>query len=448
MRALRSHLYFRYDYRDYAETECGQFEHELCRLLRQPARAGGVQRHRRAGAGHHGRRHPARLADRLSRIHLRGHPERDRAGRLRGRSWSRWTRTCTWTWPTCGAAGTRRSRRSWSCTCAASPADLDALAEFAAEMGVPLIEDAVPALGAELQRSQARHVRGGRRLQHPVRQVAQLRRGRLPGDRRQRACTPGRWCWPGRTRGAARGTSPTTEPPLDADLDLPLLSLRMDEIRAALLRAELTRLPTRLAAFHRNYDYVAAALADLAGIAIRQPVAPGAYLGRGVHVPGTRTATPAGSPRRCAPRASTPATSARPTTATCGRSGTGGSCSARPDAGARSSATLPATAGYLAEAVDVPLSSDPDARRGLRPADHRGRAGSSGAARGHPVEPSRCADHRTADAAVPGADRHLRWPLRRLRRAHRRHPGAARLRPGPARRRSTSPSAWWSPRPR
>jgi dTDP-4-amino-4,6-dideoxygalactose transaminase len=68
-------------------------------------------------------------------------------------------------------------------------------------------------------------------------------------------------------------------PPLDTDLALPLLSLRMDEIRAALLRSELVRLPQRLECFHRNYAYVAAALADVAGIQIRQPVAPGAYLG-------------------------------------------------------------------------------------------------------------------------------------------------------------------------
>jgi dTDP-4-amino-4,6-dideoxygalactose transaminase len=53
----------------------------------------------------------------------------------------------------------------------------------------------------------------------------------------------------------------------------------MDEIRAALLRAELTRLPVRLDHFHRNYDYVAGALADVPQIAIRRPVAPGAYLG-------------------------------------------------------------------------------------------------------------------------------------------------------------------------
>jgi len=63
-----------------------------------------------------------------------------------------------------------------------------------------------------------------------------------------------------------------------ADLDLPLLSFRMDEIRAALLRSELQRLPIRLEAFRRNYTYVARALHDLP-IAIRQPAAPGAFLG-------------------------------------------------------------------------------------------------------------------------------------------------------------------------
>ena len=30
LRAIRSHLYFRYDYRPHQETECGQFEAELC----------------------------------------------------------------------------------------------------------------------------------------------------------------------------------------------------------------------------------------------------------------------------------------------------------------------------------------------------------------------------------------------------------------------------------
>jgi len=67
--------------------------------------------------------------------------------------------------------------------------------------------------------------------------------------------------------------------PLESDLALPLLSLRMDEIRAALLRSELERLPVRLGCFARNYQYVSSRLAGVAGIEIRQPVAPGAYLG-------------------------------------------------------------------------------------------------------------------------------------------------------------------------
>jgi dTDP-4-amino-4,6-dideoxygalactose transaminase len=83
----------------------------------------------------------------------------------------------------------------------------------------------------------------------------------------------------GAYEGRCRRHFPDGDPPISSDLDLPLFSFRMDEIRAALLRAELTRLPQRLARFRRNYDYVAAALADLPEIAIRQPVAAGAYLG-------------------------------------------------------------------------------------------------------------------------------------------------------------------------
>jgi hypothetical protein len=33
LRAIRSHLYFRYDYRPQAETECGKFEQGLCRYF-------------------------------------------------------------------------------------------------------------------------------------------------------------------------------------------------------------------------------------------------------------------------------------------------------------------------------------------------------------------------------------------------------------------------------
>lgn len=82
----------------------------------------------------------------------------------------------------------------------------------------------------------------------------------------------------GAYEGRMRRHFPDGEPPIACDLDLPLLNFRMDEIRAALLRSELQRLPIRLEAFRRNYAYVVHALADLP-IAIRQPVAPGACLG-------------------------------------------------------------------------------------------------------------------------------------------------------------------------
>jgi dTDP-4-amino-4,6-dideoxygalactose transaminase len=72
---------------------------------------------------------------------------------------------------------------------------------------------------------------------------------------------------------------PGGDVPLDTDLTLPLFGFRMDEIRAALLSAEMARLPRRLELFRRNYDYVAAALSDVPEIAIRRPVGPGAYLG-------------------------------------------------------------------------------------------------------------------------------------------------------------------------
>jgi dTDP-4-amino-4,6-dideoxygalactose transaminase len=63
------------------------------------------------------------------------------------------------------------------------------------------------------------------------------------------------------------------------DLDYPLFSFRMDEIRAALARAEMTRLPRRLEILRTNYDYVLRQITEIDRIAVREPVSPGAYLG-------------------------------------------------------------------------------------------------------------------------------------------------------------------------
>jgi dTDP-4-amino-4,6-dideoxygalactose transaminase len=157
-------------------------------------------------------------------------------------------------------------------------ADMEALTRFAAEMGVPVFEDTVPALGAELR---------GRKLG-----TFGLAAAFSTQSDKSLNCGEGGFLLTddsplfaravvlsGAYEGRFRRHFPDTEPPIVTDLELPLFSFRMDEIRAALLLAEMERLPLRLKRFRSNYDHVARALADLSEIAIRRPVAPGAYLG-------------------------------------------------------------------------------------------------------------------------------------------------------------------------
>jgi len=63
------------------------------------------------------------------------------------------------------------------------------------------------------------------------------------------------------------------------DLDYPIFSFRMDEIRAALACAEMDRLPRRLEILRANYDYVVGDLVEFDRIVLREPVSPGSNLG-------------------------------------------------------------------------------------------------------------------------------------------------------------------------
>jgi dTDP-4-amino-4,6-dideoxygalactose transaminase len=277
LRALRSHLYFRYDYRDYAETECGQFERELCDYF--------------------GSKHALAVASGTAALALAIMAAGIPAGSLIACPGFTFVATPS----AIVLAGCvpflveveenlhldlADLRHRWSPDIKAImvvhmrgfASDLDALVEFAAEMGVPLFEDAVPALGAELngRKLGTFGLAGGFSTQSD-KSLNSGEGGFLltdDSDLYARAVVLA-----GAYEGRCSRHFGDDPMPLDTDLALPLLSLRMDEIRAALLRSELIRLPTRLAAFHRNYDYVATALADLAGIEIRQPVAAGAYLG-------------------------------------------------------------------------------------------------------------------------------------------------------------------------
>ncbi|AFU01796.1 DegT/DnrJ/EryC1/StrS family aminotransferase [Nocardia brasiliensis] len=277
LRAIRSHLYFRYDYRPAHETECAGFEAELCRYFgckHALATSSGTTALALAimGAGIPlgsliacpGFTFAATpsaillagctpfLVDVDENLHL------DVADLRR-----RWT-------PQVRAIMVVHMR--------GFAGDMAALLEFADEMGVPVFEDAVPALGAELAgRKLGTFGVAGAFSTQSDKSLNSGEGGFLVTD--DSALFARATVLSGAYEGRLRRHFPDGEPPIATDLDLPLLSFRMDEIRAALLRAELARLPVRLAAFRRNYDHVAAALADVDGIRIRQPVAPGAYLG-------------------------------------------------------------------------------------------------------------------------------------------------------------------------
>ncbi|MDQ1739873.1 MAG: hypothetical protein QOE53_1525 [Pseudonocardiales bacterium] len=277
IRAIRSHLFFRYDYRPYAETESGQFERELCdyfdvkhalavtsgtAALALAIMAAGIPPGSLiACPGFTFVATPSAivmagcrplLVEVTQDLHL------DLGDLCR-----RWT-------PEIKAIMVVHMR-GFAC-------DVEALTDFAAEMGVPLFEDAVPALGAELngRKLGTFGLAGGFSTQSDK----SLNSGEggflLTNDSALYARAV---VLAGAYEGRVGRHFTDGPQPLDTDLNLPLLSLRMDEIRAALLRSELVRLPQRLACFHRNYDYVATRLADVEGIQIRQPVAPDAYLG-------------------------------------------------------------------------------------------------------------------------------------------------------------------------
>jgi len=276
-RAVRSHLYFRYDHRPQHETECGRFEAELCDYF-GCAHALAVSSGTAALA-------LAIMAARIppgslvacpgftfvatpSAVVLAGctpflvevdedlHLDLDDLAR-------RWT-------PEIKAIMVVHMR--------GFAADMTAVHRFAAERGVPVFEDAVPALGAELQgRKLGTFGLAGAFSTQSDKSLNSGEGGFLVTD--DSTLFARAVVLSGAYEGRFRRHFPDGQAPLATDLDLPLFSFRMDEIRAALLRAELERLPIRLKCFRDNYDYVAARLADLPRIAIRQPVAPGAYLG-------------------------------------------------------------------------------------------------------------------------------------------------------------------------
>jgi dTDP-4-amino-4,6-dideoxygalactose transaminase len=277
LRAIRSHLYFRYDCRPHYETECGQLESELCCFF--------------------GCRHALAVSSGTAALTLAIMAAQIPPGSLIACPGFTFAATPS----AIILAGCKPLlvevdedlhldladlRRRWSPEVKAIVAvhmrgfatDVAALSDFAEEHDVPLFEDAVPALGAELRgRKLGTFGLAGAFSTQSDKSLNCGEGGFLVTD--DATIFARAVVLSGAYEGRYRRHFPDADPPISSDLDLPLYSFRMDEIRAALLRGELSRLQIRLDCFRRNYDFVAAALADLPGISIRRPVASGAYLG-------------------------------------------------------------------------------------------------------------------------------------------------------------------------
>lgn len=275
VRALRSRRYFRYDTRPYDATETGAFEAALCRYFGAGHALGCASGTTALALALLALDLPAgsevacptfTFAATPSAILLAGHRpvlvECDDELQLDPADLHRAL-----------AAGARAivvvHMRGFA-------ADMPALTAIADRYGVPIVEDAVPALGVRLAgRPLGTWGRAGAFSTQSDKALNTGEGGFLLTDDATLHARALVYSGAYESRMARHFTDP---PELD-DLSLPLYSWRLDEIRAALAHAQLARLPGRLDAHRRNYDRVAAALADRSDIAVRQPVAPGAYLG-------------------------------------------------------------------------------------------------------------------------------------------------------------------------
>ncbi|HET9621236.1 MAG TPA: aminotransferase class I/II-fold pyridoxal phosphate-dependent enzyme [Kofleriaceae bacterium] len=148
-----------------------------------------------------------------------------------------------------------------------------------------------------------------------------------------------------------------TSAPEICDLDYPLFSFRMDEIRAALAHAEMARLPRRLEILRGNYDYVVDQIADLDRISVRAPVMAGGYLGDSLifrlpHASNDHVVQVAAALRREGVDARALASANDPNV----RCFWNWRFLFRGKSPAEIRALLPATAQHLSHAVDIPMS--------------------------------------------------------------------------------------------
>lgn len=160
-------------------------------------------------------------------------------------------------------------------------ADVEQLVGIADSHGVPLIEDAVPALGVGIgERKLGTFGIAGAFSTQSDKSINTGEGGFLVTSDRdlfERAVVlSGAY-----EQQINRHTDPL--PPTVSDLALPIFSFRMDEIRGAIARYQLGGLDKRVATFQQNYRCVAAHLDGIDAIRLRRPVAVDAFLGESLN---------------------------------------------------------------------------------------------------------------------------------------------------------------------
>jgi dTDP-4-amino-4,6-dideoxygalactose transaminase len=157
-------------------------------------------------------------------------------------------------------------------------APMPGIMRFAEEAAIPVIEDVVPALGASLnERRLGTFGVAGAFSTQSDKSINTGEGGFLITDDTDLFARAVVFSGAYEGRCARHFDSPAEVP--ICDLDYPIYAFRMDEIRAAVATSALDRLPLRLTMQKEVYACVAEGVADLAPISVRKPVAPGAYLG-------------------------------------------------------------------------------------------------------------------------------------------------------------------------
>ncbi len=155
--------------------------------------------------------------------------------------------------------------------------DVEEIVEYGRKLGVPVIEDAVPALGAKINGKHLGTI--GAVGAFSTQSDKSLNTGEggfmlISDDEVFSKAAVYSGAFESRLK---KHLNPF--PNFVDDLALPIFSFRMDEIRGALAASQLKKLDQKLVDHHANYNYVAEALKSNPHLQIRQPVAPGAFLG-------------------------------------------------------------------------------------------------------------------------------------------------------------------------